>query len=81
MLIKRNPNQRAIDDARDASSKVADVNPRDIAVVSEIRKDYSLTQEIAIIRKALVSLGCSLPEFVKWNDDVEKAKTNATKEN
>ena len=37
-LVKRNPNQRAIDDARDAAGKVADVNPHDIAIVSEIRK-------------------------------------------
>ena len=50
-LIKKNPNQRAIDDAKDAASKVADVNPHDIAIVGEIRKEYTLTQEIAIIRK------------------------------
>lgn len=74
MFNKRNPQQRAIDDARSAAGKVADVNPHDIAIVDEIRKEYTLTQEIAIIRKALVHMGCDLPEFVKWNADVESAK-------
>jgi len=74
MFSKRNPNQRAIDDARNAAAKVADVNPHDIAIVDEIRKEYSLTQEIAIIRKSLAHMGCDLPEFIEWNSAVETAK-------
>lgn len=75
MYAKRNPNQKAIDDARDAASKVADMDPRDVAIVGEIRKEYTLTQEIAVIRKSLAYLGCTLPEFVEWNDRVERVKT------
>jgi hypothetical protein len=79
-LIKKNPNQRALDDARDAASKVADVNPHDIAIVGEIRKEYTLTQEIAIIRKSLAHMGCDLPEFVEWNNAVESAKAKVNEE-
>ena len=72
---KKNPSEvRKLDDMRNATSKVADVNPHDIAVVDEIRKEYTLTQEIAIIRKALAHMGCDLPEFVEWNEAVESAK-------
>lgn len=71
---KRNPNQRAIDDAKDTASKVIDVKPHSIAIVNEIRKEYTLTEEIAILRKALVSMGCELPEFVQYNADIEAAK-------
>ncbi len=72
---KKNPSEvRKLDDMRNAASKVADVNPHDIAVVDEIRKEYTLTQEIAIIRKALAHMGCDLPEFVEWNEAVETAK-------
>lgn len=80
-LVKRNPNQRAIDDARDAAGKVADVNPHDIAIVSEIRKEFTLTQEIAIIRKSLAHMGCDLPEFVEWNNVVEAAKSKVNEGN
>ena len=72
---KKNPSEvRKLDDMRNTASKVADVNPHDIAVVDEIRKEYTLTQEIAIIRKALAHMGCDLPEFVEWNEAVETAK-------
>ena len=72
---KKNPSEvRKIDDMRNTASKVADVNPHDIVVVDEIRKEYTLTQEIAIIRKALAHMGCDLPEFVEWNEAVESAK-------
>jgi len=72
---KKNPSEvRKFDDMRNTASKVADVNPHDIAVVDEIRKEYTLTQEIAIIRKALAHMGCDLPEFVEWNEAVESAK-------
>ena len=75
---KKNPSEvRKIDDMRNTASKVADVNPHDIAVVDEIRKEYTLTQEIAIIRKALAHMGCDLPEFVEWNEAVESAKARA----
>ena len=74
-IEKKNPSEvRKIDDMRNTTSKVADVNPHDIAVVDEIRKEYTLTQEIAIIRKALAHMGCDLPEFVEWNEAVESAK-------
>lgn len=72
---KKNPSEvRKLDDMINTASKVADVNPHDIAVVDEIRKEYTLTQEIAIIRKALAHMGCDLPEFVEWNEAVETAK-------
>ena len=80
LLTKRNPQQRAFDDVRNATSKVEDVNPHDIAIVGEIRKEYTLTQEIAIIRKALVSLGCNLPEFIEWNAKVNQIKNDLSKE-
>ena len=77
-IEKKNPSEvRKIDDMRNTASKVADVNPHDIAVVDEIRKEYTLTQEIAIIRKALAHMGCDLPEFVEWNEAVESAKARA----
>lgn len=79
---KKNPSEvRKFDDMRNTASKVADVNPHDIAVVDEIRKEYTLTQEIAIIRKALAHMGCDLPEFVEWNEAVETAKTRVNKQN
>lgn len=81
LLSKKNPQQRAIDDARSAAAKVADINPHDIAIVDEIRKEYTLTQEIAIIRKALAHLGCDLPEFVEWNTAVESAKAKVNEHN
>jgi len=71
---KRNPHQRELDDAKNVCSKVEDKLPHDIAIVEEIRKEYTLTQELAIIRKALVHVGCDLPEFVEFNSKVEAAK-------
>jgi hypothetical protein len=71
---KRNPRQREFDDAKDICSKVADKLPHDKAIVEEIRKKYTLTQELAIIRKALVHMGCDLPEFIEFNSEVEAAK-------
>lgn len=73
---KNSKEVREIDDLRNTASKVEDVDQHDIAIVSEIRKEYSLTHEIAIIRKALAHMGCDLPEFVEWNQFVEEVKNH-----
>lgn len=72
---RKDPNDvRKLDEARNTSAKVLDNNPRSIAIVDEIRKEYTLTEEIAILRKALAHMGCDLPEFVQYNSDIEEAK-------
>lgn len=72
---RKDPNDvRKLDEARNTSAKVLDINPRSIAIVDEVRKEYTLSEEIAILRKALAYMGCDLPEFVKYNSDIEEAK-------
>lgn len=46
----------------------------------EVCKKYSLSTQIAIVRKALAHLGCDLPEFVEFNSYVEEIK-KASKDN
>ena len=75
---KNSKEVREIDDLRNTASKVEDTEQHDIAIVSEIRKEYTLTQEIAIIRKALAHMGCDLPEFVEWNEKVEEIKNQVS---
>ena len=75
---KNSKEVREFDDLRNTASKVEDTEQHDIAIVSEIRKEYTLTQEIAIIRKALAHMGCDLPEFVEWNEKVEEIKNQVS---
>ena len=55
-------------------SFVFDNDDRNRKINEAICNEYSLSTQIAILRKGLVSLGCSEKEFVEFNKRVEEIK-------
>ena len=55
-------------------SFVFDNDDRNRKINEAICNEYSLSTQIAILRKGLVSLGCNEKEFVEFNKRVEEIK-------
>lgn len=51
-----------------------DKQERNLKINEEVCKVYSLSTQIAIIRKGLAHMGCDLDEFVAFNEFVEETK-------
>lgn len=53
---------------------IFDKEDRNKAINEAVCSEFSLSTQIAILRKALVSMGCEDTEFVAFNDRVEEIK-------
>ena len=55
---------------------IFDKEERNKAINEAVCSEYSLSTQIAILRKGLASMGCADTDFVNFNNRVEEIKKN-----
>jgi len=73
-IKKENANAQEIAKLALRAEFVGETNPKALAVNRKVRERYSLSDELAIIRKALAKLGINDEQLEEYNAFVEQCK-------
>lgn len=79
--------QQEAESNRGKMNLLSDDDPRAVKITEHIRDDYTLTEEVGILRKTIAKLltvintnGIDISEFTEYNTKVEQAKNEAKAE-
>lgn len=73
-IKKENANAQDIAELKLRAEFVGETNPKALAVNRKVRERYSLSDELAIMRKSLALLNIHYDQLDEYNDYVEQCK-------